>query len=155
MPSFSLMRRNTIRKKRNDEAMRFVFDAFDDNKNGYLECREVEVLYNALRAAMLDSPIKVSISFTFPWMTFDQFKEQCTPYVDELQRMVDEFRTYDADGSGKVGAKDLEAIFFDFGLDIGADRIHRIVETVDKDKDGEICFKEFMEAEAKCFTSFL
>ena len=142
-------------KMDNGEMLKFVFESFDGDKNGDLNCKEVETLFNAMRNALMDSDVELDIWFKFPSMSFEQFKKQLEPYLDHVSRLVEEFHEYDVDKSGYICADDLEAIFFDFGLEIANKEIHDVVEKVDVNGNGKICFKEFLEAGAICFTKLL
>ena len=64
------------------------------------------------------------------------------------QEQIDEFKKafnmFDIDGDGSITAKELRTIFRSQGLNPTAEEVVEMVESVDKNNNGEIEFDEFL-----------
>uniref|UniRef100_A0A0C9S528 TSA: Wollemia nobilis Ref_Wollemi_Transcript_13420_998 transcribed RNA sequence n=1 Tax=Wollemia nobilis TaxID=56998 RepID=A0A0C9S528_9CONI len=62
--------------------------------------------------------------------------------TEELQRV---FKTFDANGDGKISSAELGNIMLSFGCQASQEELCAMVEVVDSDGDGFISFDEFVE----------
>eukprot|EP00340_Litonotus_pictus_P002313 CAMPEP_0170515634 /NCGR_PEP_ID=MMETSP0209-20121228/2046_1 /TAXON_ID=665100 ORGANISM="Litonotus pictus, Strain P1" /NCGR_SAMPLE_ID=MMETSP0209 /ASSEMBLY_ACC=CAM_ASM_000301 /LENGTH=172 /DNA_ID=CAMNT_0010800211 /DNA_START=5 /DNA_END=523 /DNA_ORIENTATION=- len=70
-------------------------------------------------------------------------KNELTP--EQKQEIKDAFDAIDTDGSGKVDVAELKLALGALGMDSRKDETNRIVEDMDKNKDGQISYDEFLE----------
>lgn len=64
---------------------------------------------------------------------------------EQKQEIKDAFDSIDSDGSGKLDVEELKIAMLALGLESKRDDINKIVEDMDKNKDGQISYEEFLE----------
>jgi len=62
---------------------------------------------------------------------------------DVLQKMKEAFKKYDVNNNGSIDHLELQEAFAFLGNSASLDEIMKILEAVDLNNDGQICFKEF------------
>ncbi|CAH8632909.1 unnamed protein product [Heterobilharzia americana] len=126
-----------------------AFHHIDKDKNGYLTCNEIEELWKKkgvdpkiaeeiIRGTDKDGDGKISL---------EEFLEKLRKLPkSEKVAMVwrDVFQHIDKDKSGKVSIKEMEEFCKAQCNDLNMDDLKKWMAENDKDKDGEIDYKEFL-----------
>lgn len=127
------------------------FSSADTDKSGCLSPRELQA---ALKKCGADDKIVAEI---FVDLDKDGDKKITkAEYMSAMNKMrpsqVDEmklrraFKELDADGSGKIDAKELKMVLEKCGKKVSDNAIQDIIKKVDKDGDGQINCEEFIKA---------
>ena len=64
---------------------------------------------------------------------------------EQKQEIKDAFDSIDTDGSGKIDVSELKIALDAIGFDSRKDETNRIIQDLDKNKDGYISYEEFLE----------
>eukprot|EP00003_Mantamonas_plastica_P016617 TRINITY_DN2772_c0_g2_i1.p2 TRINITY_DN2772_c0_g2~~TRINITY_DN2772_c0_g2_i1.p2 ORF type:complete len:638 (-),score=261.76 TRINITY_DN2772_c0_g2_i1:38-1951(-) len=64
---------------------------------------------------------------------------------DEVQEFINQFKSFDSDGSGAINDRELGAIMVAIGEEVPKNKLKEFVKEVDTDGSGEVEFNEFME----------
>jgi Ca2+-binding EF-hand superfamily protein len=130
-----------------DDRLRQIFQKVDSDGSGQIEAGELgEALENgawepfnpgtvALMVGMFDRNGDGTISFP-------EFKK-LWKYMEEWTTT---FRRYDADGSGRISAKELHTALSSFGYRLGRSCIQTLVRRFDRTKEDSLAFDDFIEA---------
>lgn len=132
-----------------EEALRFLFDTFDSNKNGMMEREEMRVMVQALQHPPHGKEFKHALPSAA--IGFDAFKIWLGPHRRSVQRMADLFSRYDKDNSGSISRKELEAMLYHLRIDTEDQQIAEIVRQSVEESHGEIDFRAFIRSSSLCF----
>jgi len=64
---------------------------------------------------------------------------------EQKEEIKDAFDSIDTDGSGKLDISELKVALDALGFDSRRDETNRIIDDMDKNKDGKISFEEFLD----------
>ena len=135
-----------------ETVLRFVFDWFDTDHDGTIDREEMKILHNALKMSIPEK----AFDFPLPWHTtieFEKFVRLLTPIFESVHALVSTFRSFDLNQNGLLSREELKGIFVEFGIDVDDGEIAEIIRQTDQDNDGQINFKEFVDAGSCCFLS--
>lgn len=65
--------------------------------------------------------------------------------LEQQQEIKEAFDSIDLDGSGKLDVEELKVAMKALGLDNRKDETDRIIQDMDKNKDGQISYEEFLD----------
>lgn len=136
--------------KANEKAeLKFVFEAFDTDSNDRLDRETLIVLCQALKLSAPEIELELPIWVTT--LSFDQFVRIFSSHKEHIDNLVDTFRSFDLHDDGYIDAKDLKQIFSEFGIDTKNEEMDSIIKQCDKNANGKIDFKKYLEAGSACF----
>jgi len=133
----------------------FIFEVDSDDlvsQSEFLSCVSQQLGYDTLPDEEVNAAFTRALDPEKGGITFASF---CTAYCDCLSKaglpgmedLRDAFKSFDKDGSGKLGYDEIEGVFTHcspVALPEGTD-IHAIVKQIDTDGDGHISIDEFCE----------
>ena len=64
---------------------------------------------------------------------------------DEILAFYEAFQLFDQDNSDSISLAELKSVLKALGKDMSDDNVREMMNSIDKDGSGEICFKEFLE----------
>ena len=129
--------------------LKFVFESFATDSNDRLDRETLIVLCQALKLSAPEIELELPIWVTT--LTFDQFVRIFSPHKEHIDHLVDTFRSFDLHDDGYIDAKDLKQIFSEFGINTKNEEIDSIIKHCDKNANGKIDFKRYVEAGSACF----
>ena len=129
-----------------------AFTLFDTKQKGELDAREFKAALKAMEFEVHKSDVKKmfeevgkSIEQT---IIFDEFVKILVPKLpdrDSKEEIQKTFKLFDAEGTGKIGLKELKKIISEIGENIPEDELNDMFQEADKDKDGFIGFDDFFK----------
>ncbi|XP_010922816.1 calcium-binding protein CML42 [Elaeis guineensis] len=146
----------------NSLRLRRVFDLFDRNGDGEITieeiCQALDRLGLGADPAELTSTVTAYIRPGAAGLAFDDFQSLHRTLGDALfgdppsggeaaeeEDMLEAFNVFDENGDGFISAKELQIVLDKLGLPDGQsiDRVHQMICSVDRDRDGLVDFSEF------------
>ncbi len=139
----------------NDEEIhriRYIFGTFDEDESGSITINEIGNIYNALGHEFSENELtdmmKTIDLNKDGYITFHEFlglyKNHVFFKVQE-QKLIQAFKICDCDGNKYVSLDELTRIMHEVGESLDNKQINDMLKEVDKDGDGRINFREFIQ----------
>ncbi|XP_059608302.1 troponin C, isoallergen Bla g 6.0101-like [Phlebotomus argentipes] len=133
-----------------------AFDAFDTEKNGYIQTDMIGMILEMLGQTLDDKSLQAVIREHDQRQTgkldFEKFAQLASKYVEveedfeAVQRELKEaFRLYDKEGKGYLTLEVLRDILRELDDKITEDDLDMMIDEIDADGSGTVDFDEFME----------
>ncbi|XP_055712599.1 troponin C-like [Phlebotomus papatasi] len=133
-----------------------AFDAFDTEKNGYIQTDMIGMILEMLGQTLDDKSLAAVIREHDQRQTgkldFEKFAQLASKYVEVeedmeiVQRELKEaFRLYDKEGKGYLTLEVLRDILRELDDKITEDDLDMMIDEIDADGSGTVDFDEFME----------
>ncbi|KAJ6642363.1 Troponin C, isoform 1 [Pseudolycoriella hygida] len=132
-----------------------AFDAFDQEKNGYIEAQMVGTILSMLGHSLDDKMLAEIIAEVDDDGSGQiEFAEFCTLAARFLveedaeamqQELKEAFRLYDKEGNGYITTDVLREILKELDDKITNEDLDMMIEEIDSDGSGTVDFDEFME----------
>jgi len=148
-------RRFEVEKELTDQQkaeIKEAFDLFDMDGSGEIDTQEMHV---AMRALGLEPSKEETQQFLskadsddsglIGYREFEKLMSQKLLKVDPLDEVVRVFRLLDSDQTGKISFDNLNKVAKEIGPGFTDDKVQDMIDTADKDGDGEINLDEFMD----------
>jgi len=133
------------------ESYKQAFELFDEDGDGTISIKELSKVMTSLGQNPTDAEIEDMInevdSDRNGSIDFDEFcKMMAMPtkahnFESEMQAA---FAVFDHDGSGTISLEELRRVMKSFGEELTDDDLDQMIKEVDKDGDGSIDYKEFV-----------
>lgn len=134
--------------------LRKVFDMFDADSDGGLDCQELQKVFRQLGlAGDNEEKFRERVANIIRANDLDgDGKLQWVEFVDLMRRNVnvdyrsifDQFFDH-RDGNGQIDSQELKTILMRLGSDVSDSEIALMMSTADQDGDGQIDFEEFLQ----------
>jgi len=134
------------------EEIKEAFDLFDMDQSGGIDTQEMHV---AMRALGLEPSKEETEQFLLSadtdnsglvgYREFENLMAQKLLKVEPLDEMKRAFRLLDSDQTGKISFNNLYKVAKEIGPGFTDDKVQDMIDTADKDGDGEINLDEFMD----------
>ena len=138
------------------QEIREAFDQFDTDGSGSIDAKELKVAMRALGFDLGREEIRQMITAVagsnVPAIDFNQFMEMMGQKIlerDPLQEIKKAFELFDKDHNGSISLKDLKAATIELGENLTDDELREMIREADRDLDGEVGEKEFIEVMKK------
>lgn len=138
------------------QEIREAFDQFDTDGSGSIDAKELKVAMRALGFDMSREQIRQMIASVagsnVPAIDFNQFMEMMGQKIlerDPLQEIKKAFELFDKDHNGSISLKDLKAATIELGENLTDDELREMIREADRDLDGEVGEKEFIDVMKK------
>ncbi|GAB0094890.1 troponin C [Sergentomyia squamirostris] len=136
--------------------LRNAFDAFDTEKNGYIQTDMIGIILEMLGQKLDDKSLAAVIREHDQQQTgqldFEKFAQLASKYVEveedieAVRRELKEaFRLYDKEGKGYLSLEVLRGILRELDDKITEDDLDMMIDEIDADGSGGVDFEEFME----------
>lgn len=150
-------------QKRAEDELFSVFQEFDEDKSGSIDCDELGKAMEKMGRPMTEDQIddlifqidtegEGSINFVDFASIFGiratPIDYNATGRAEKLNQLAEArgtFRTFDFDNSDSIDMVELNAIMLAMGKKLTDDQLHRMMASVDTDGSGEIDFQEFCQ----------
>jgi len=129
-----------------------AFDLFDMDQSGEIDVQEMHV---AMRALGLEPSKAETEQFldnadtdgggSIGYREFENLMSKKLLKVDPLDEIKRVFRLLDSDQTGKISFNNLNKVAKEIGSGFTDDKVQDMIDTADKDGDGEINLDEFMD----------
>ncbi|XP_055610006.1 troponin C isoform X3 [Uranotaenia lowii] len=137
------------------ELLKNAFNAFDQEKNGYIGTEMVGTILSMLGHSLDDKLLKEIIDEVDADGSGElEFEEFCTLAARFLveedaeamqQELKEAFRLYDKEGNGYITTDVLREILKELDSNLTNDDLDMMIEEIDSDGSGTVDFDEFME----------
>lgn len=129
-----------------------AFALFDKDGDGSITVAELGVVMRSLGQNPTESSLKQMImevdadgSGTIDFPEFLTLMARKMKAQDSKSEIIEAFKVFDKDGSGKISADELRSIMTDLGEKLTDGDVDEMIREADKDGDGEINIQEFIE----------
>lgn len=134
------------------QEFREAFDLFDKDGSGYINSRE---LLTVMRAFKQD-PTKAEVQHLMQELDtngngkieYEEFEKYMADHYRSVEEsnssMMEAFKLFDKDGSGKIDADELKEAMMRLGDKLSKEEAEDMIRTADLDKDGKIDYIEFI-----------
>ncbi|KAJ9577948.1 hypothetical protein L9F63_025192 [Diploptera punctata] len=137
------------------DMLKKAFDAFDREKNGYIEAEMIgtilEMLGTRLDQDTLDDIIAEVDRERSGQLEFEEFVTLSARFLVEedaeamQQELREAFRLYDKEGNGYITTGTLREILRELDDKLTEEDLDNMIEEIDSDGSGTVDFDEFME----------
>ncbi|KAG9133582.1 hypothetical protein Leryth_016536 [Lithospermum erythrorhizon] len=141
---------STVSKSRIEEELEQVFKKFDVNGDGKICSAELGSIMNSLGNPAtedeLTNMIKEVDADGDGYIDLQEFVELNTKDVDSeemLANLKDAFSVFDMDNNGSISVDELHNVLKSIGEECSLDECKNMINGVDANGDGIICFEEF------------
>ncbi|CAL8077348.1 unnamed protein product [Calicophoron daubneyi] len=128
-----------------------AFNSFDLNRDGEIDCEELEKALRKLGLEPTKGEVKAMIkqvdtdnSGTMNFMEFITMVEQKKKYQDTDENLRKSFKFFDKDGDGYITAVELKSVISKVNTNVTTKEIEEMIKKVDKNKDGRLDYDEFI-----------
>ena len=130
-----------------------VFDNFDKDKGGYIDSRELASVLRALGRGKDQKEIdefrekvdKNKNGRIERQEFMDAMNEMYSVPQTTVEEVVEAFKIFDKDNSGKISLDEMKTILLKFTDDFNEEEVEEIFHLIDTDNSGEISYAEFAE----------
>nr|XP_011412831.2 calmodulin-A-like [Crassostrea gigas] len=134
------------------QEFREAFELFDKDGSGYINSRE---LLTVMRAFKQD-PTKTEVQHLMQELDtngngkieYEEFEKYMADHYKSAEEanssMMEAFKLFDKDGSGKIDADELKEAMMRLGDKLSKEEAEDMIKTADLDKDGKIDYIEFI-----------
>jgi len=129
-----------------------AFDLFDMDQSGEIDVQEMHVAMRALglepskaETEKLLSSADTDDSGHIGYREFEKMMADKLLKVEPLDEVKRVFRLLDSDQTGKISFNNLNKVAKEIGSGFTDDKVQDMIDTADKDGDGEINLDEFMD----------
>lgn len=134
------------------QEFREAFELFDKDGSGYINSRE---LLTVMRAFKQD-PTKAEVQHLMQELDtngngkieYEEFEKYMSDHYKSVEEanssMMEAFKLFDKDGSGKIDADELKEAMMRLGDKLSKEEAEDMIKTADLDKDGKIDYIEFI-----------
>eukprot|EP00105_Crassostrea_gigas_P000871 XP_011412831.1 PREDICTED: calmodulin-A-like [Crassostrea gigas] len=134
------------------QEFREAFELFDKDGSGYINSRE---LLTVMRAFKQD-PTKAEVQHLMQELDtngngkieYEEFEKYMADHYKSVEEanssMMEAFKLFDKDGSGKIDADELKEAMMRLGDKLSKEEAEDMIKTADLDKDGKIDYIEFI-----------
>lgn len=134
------------------QEFREAFELFDKDGSGYINSRE---LLTVMRAFKQD-PTKAEVQHLMQELDtngngkieYEEFEKYMADHYRSVEEsnssMMEAFKLFDKDGSGKIDADELKEAMMRLGDKLSKEEAEDMIRTADLDKDGKIDYIEFI-----------
>ena len=130
-----------------------VFDNFDKDKGGYIDSRELASVLRALGRGkdqkeideFMEKVDKNKNGRIERQEFMDAMNEMYSVPQTTVEEVVEAFKIFDKDNSGKISLDEMKTILLKFTDDFNEEEVEEIFHLIDTDKSGEISYAEFAE----------
>eukprot|EP00767_Chilomastix_cuspidata_P001155 gnl/Chilomastix_cuspidata/1359.p3 GENE.gnl/Chilomastix_cuspidata/1359~~gnl/Chilomastix_cuspidata/1359.p3 ORF type:complete len:172 (-),score=92.29 gnl/Chilomastix_cuspidata/1359:198-713(-) len=162
-------RARPARRKRTDisdeqrQEIREAFQLFDSDKTGRIDHHELKVAMRALGFDVsreeLQAIIREHDRDDTGEVDEESFLEILTAKIlarDPMEEMLNAFRLFDDDNTGKISLKNLRRVAKELGETISDEELAAMIDEFDRDGDGEIDEEDFIAIlrSTSAYTSF-
>jgi calmodulin len=128
-----------------------AFALFDKDGDGSITTDELGTVMRSLGQKPTEDSLRQMIdevdadgSGTIDFAEFLTLMARKMKRADAKQEILEAFKVFDKDGSGKISASELRSIMTDLGEKLSVEEVNEMIREADKDGDGEICVQEFI-----------
>ena len=130
-----------------------VFDNFDKDKGGYIDSRELASVLRALGRGkdqkeideFMEKVDKNKNGRIERQEFMDAMNEMYSVPQTTVEEVVEAFKIFDKDNSGKISLDEMKTILLKFTDDFNEEEVEEIFHLIDTDNSGEISYAEFAE----------
>ena len=130
-----------------------VFDNFDKDKGGYIDSRELASVLRALGRGkdqkeideFMEKVDKNKNGRIERQEFMDAMNEMYSVPQTTVEEVVEAFKIFDKDNSGKISRDEMKTILLKFTDDFNEEEVEEIFHLIDTDNSGEISYAEFAE----------
>ena len=130
-----------------------VFDNFDKGKGGYIDSRELASVLRALGRGkdqkeideFMEKVDKNKNGRIERQEFMDAMNEMYSVPQTTVEEVVEAFKIFDKDNSGKISLDEMKTILLKFTDDFNEEEVEEIFHLIDTDNSGEISYAEFAE----------
>ena len=130
-----------------------VFDNFDKDKGGYIDSRELASVLRALGRGkdqkeideFMEKVEKNKNGRIERQEFMDAMNEMYSVPQTTVEEVVEAFKIFDKDNSGKISLDEMKTILLKFTDDFNEEEVEEIFHLIDTDNSGEISYAEFAE----------
>ena len=122
------------------DRLQSVFQTIDVDKSGKISLDEFQHACHKLSITVSQRELDVFVRSSVSGDNELTFSEFCTFYVHQLRAT---FNQIDVNGSGDIGAQELQQSFERLGFNATEREVHSVLAQVDKDNNQKVDFYEF------------
>ena len=147
------MPKNNQTQEERMQMIKEVFDNFDKDKGGYIDSRELASVLRALGRGkdqkeideFMEKVDKNKNGRIERQEFMDAMNEMYSVPQTTVEEVVEAFKIFDKDNSGKISLDEMKTILLKFTDDFNEEEVEEIFHLIDTDNSGEISYAEFAE----------
>ncbi|XP_009638995.1 caltractin [Egretta garzetta] len=133
------------------EELREAFELLDPGGSGLVDVSDLKIAVRALGCELRKEEMKRIVSEFGEEgsgkLTFKAFLQVMTQKMAEPcleKEILEAFKVFDCDGTGKISFEDLKVVAREVGEDITDEELQEMIDEADVDGDGEVDEQEFL-----------
>ena len=118
--------------------MKEILDLYDPNNEGYVNSKDTSKILKAMGRTLEDDDEQNFLQAADPEETGKISK-------DDANDLMDAFKVFDTNNTGKISAKNLKKILVKIGQDFSEEEADEIIKYINVDKEGNINIADFIQ----------
>ena len=133
--------------------MKEILDLYDPNNEGYVNSKDTLKILQAMGRTLEEDDEQNFLQAADPEETGKISKENFLATVealfslskDDANELMDAFKVFDINNTGKISVKNLKKILVKIGQDFSEEEADDIIKYINVDKDGNINIADFIQ----------